>query len=128
MFFSLRTRLLRHLLVVLAGVMAAPWTAVADDPPATKDARAKRAVPVAQRVRSAAQDEEAKKEQDSAPSCHAPDTVPEPKVNPSGSQPIAKCAKLEVSPEPVWAGKDLSATWVLKNEGQANLSIKIKGG
>ena len=45
-----------------------------------------------------------------------------------GTKPKLLCDASSITLEPIWAGKPLSATWVIKNEGDANLVIKIKKG
>jgi hypothetical protein len=54
----------------------------------------------------------------------------DPNVVPATEQPVAKyaCEQDTVTPEPVWVGKKIQATWTIRNEGTADLRIKLKGG
>ena len=45
-----------------------------------------------------------------------------------GATPKLVCDAATITLEPIWAGKPLAATWVVKNEGEADLTIKIKKG
>ena len=54
----------------------------------------------------------------------------EPKAVAAAEKPVAKyaCDKDTVTPDPIWAGKKIQATWTIRNEGTADLQIKLKGG
>jgi len=52
----------------------------------------------------------------------------EPELEPQGPPPQWGCDALSISLEPIWAGKALQATWVIKNEGEGDLVIKARGG
>ncbi|MCK4659822.1 MAG: hypothetical protein KAV82_09910, partial [Phycisphaerae bacterium] len=45
-----------------------------------------------------------------------------------GGQPKLVYEAQIVTLEPSWAGKPLQPTWVIKNEGDADLTIKVRGG
>jgi len=45
-----------------------------------------------------------------------------------GATPKLVCAAASITLDPIWAGQPLAATWVIKNEGEADLTIKIKKG
>lgn len=46
----------------------------------------------------------------------------------SKSTPKWVCEATKVTLEPIWAGEPLKAKWVIKNTGDADLKIKLKGG
>jgi hypothetical protein len=54
----------------------------------------------------------------------APEAVP----TPSGPPPKWVCEAPTINLEPIWSGKPITAVWVVKNTGEGDLIIKIKGG
>lgn len=38
------------------------------------------------------------------------------------------CAETEVTVPPLWMDQPIKATWTVKNEGTANLTLRLKGG
>ncbi|MFH0982358.1 MAG: hypothetical protein V2A79_12575 [Planctomycetota bacterium] len=46
----------------------------------------------------------------------------------SGPAPQWVCAAPAITLEPLWSGKQIEAVWVIKNEGEGDLVIKLKGG
>jgi hypothetical protein len=56
----------------------------------------------------------------------AGDTAPQPSAE--GPQPHYVCESKVVTLDPVWAGSPIQATWTIKNTGEGDLSIKLKGG
>jgi hypothetical protein len=133
-----RTGWPRCLAVVIASALVLPLVAAADSYPtcgvqaprkAGGGTQPKSGAKTGKRVaptRVAARRNDAKEAEQ--PACHAGAGVPDPQVVNSPSQPLFKCDELTVSPEPTWAGKNLTATWSIRNEGKADLSIKLKGG
>ncbi len=53
---------------------------------------------------------------------------PAPVPAETGPQPRWACENPILKPDPIWAGKPLKATWLVKNRGEADLNLKIKGG
>lgn len=45
-----------------------------------------------------------------------------------GALPAWACEAKIATLEPVWAGKQLVATWIVKNQGEGDLTIRLKGG
>lgn len=52
----------------------------------------------------------------------------DPKVATEPPWPGWACKDNVLTLEPIWAGQPLTATWVIQNEGEGDLEIKIKGG
>ena len=53
---------------------------------------------------------------------------PEPNAAPTGSGPKWACDAQTVTMEPQWLGTPIKATWVVRNEGTSDMSIKVRGG
>jgi hypothetical protein len=47
---------------------------------------------------------------------------------PETARPILTVERDVVQLDPLWAGKPIQPEWVIRNTGQAPLSIRIKGG
>ena len=45
-----------------------------------------------------------------------------------GALPAWACEANIATIKPAWAGKQLVATWIVKNQGEGDLTIKLKGG
>lgn len=45
-----------------------------------------------------------------------------------GPHPQWVCEAETVTVEPVWSGKQLKATWMVRNGGEGDLNIRLKGG
>ena len=52
----------------------------------------------------------------------------DPKVATEPPWPGWACKDDVLTLEPLWAGQPLTATWVIQNEGEGDLEIKIRGG
>jgi hypothetical protein len=54
--------------------------------------------------------------------------TPDPTPVTEGAVPRYVCESPRMTLQPVWEGKPIEATWVVKNEGEGDLKIKIKKG
>jgi hypothetical protein len=45
-----------------------------------------------------------------------------------GPLPKYVCQQPIIQLDPLWAGAKITATWTIKNEGEGDLQIKVKGG
>ena len=62
--------------------------------------------------------------------CHvlAQAAPPEADSATAGSSPKWVCDADSITLEPIWAGKPLEAKWLVRNKGEADLTIKLKKG
>ena len=60
--------------------------------------------------------------------CAKGDRSPDPQPELEGPPPRWACDASLINLEPVGAGKTLRAAWVVRNDGEGDLVIKVKGG
>ena len=58
--------------------------------------------------------------------CGAKGTMPQP--SPDGPQPVYVCKPSNITADPVWRGETIDFVFNIKNEGEGNLQIQVKGG
>ena len=51
-----------------------------------------------------------------------------PEPSPTGPHPRFVCKQQDITADPVWQGEKLDFTFEIRNEGEADLQIKIRGG
>lgn len=57
---------------------------------------------------------------------NSPTIVPQPKAG--GAQPKWACEETKIQLEPVWKGGSLQCIFKIRNEGEADLTIRARGG
>jgi len=58
--------------------------------------------------------------------CGSSKALPQP--SPTGPHPRYVCENPEITLEPVWQGEKAEVVFKIRNEGQADLEIQVKGG